>query len=100
MGAVNQNGFLGNVGLIDSLVGDCEQAVRCLHSGQHISFCKVMLDMVVKLGNLRNGVINDMKSMQEQIASLKKLLQDNGVALVDVSESELAQAMSEEDKTE
>lgn len=89
-------GLLDNVGLIESLMGDCEKAVECIHCGRHLSFCKIMYDMVVKLTNLRNGVINDTKSLKEETESYKEMLRARGVEFVDISEGEL----SEEGRTD
>lgn len=67
-------GFLDNEGMVDSLIVDCNNAVKELTSGQYIAFCDLMVQMVRKLANLKKGIISDLKSRDEQIEELQKLL--------------------------
>ena len=67
-------GFLDNEGMVDSLIVDCNNAVKELISGQYIAFCDLMVQMVRKLANLKKGIISDLKSRDEQIEELQKLL--------------------------
>ena len=45
-----------NQQLIDSLIVDCNNAVGAMTQGQYILFCRIMYEMVQKLGNLKKGV--------------------------------------------
>lgn len=67
-------GFLDNEGLVDSLIVDCNNAVKELTNGQYIAFCDQMVQMVRKLANLKKGIVNDMKSKDEQIKDLNELI--------------------------
>ena len=67
-------GFLDNEGMVDSLIVDCNNAVKELMSGQYIAFCDLMVQMVRKMANLKKGIISDLKSRDEQIEELQKLL--------------------------
>ena len=60
-------GFLDNEGLIDSLILDCNRAVKELAGGQYIAWCDIMVKMVQKLANLKNGVHNDMECLRNQL---------------------------------
>lgn len=67
-------GFFDNEGLVDSLIVDCNNAVKELSNGQYIAFCDQMVQMVRKLANLKKGIVNDMKSKDEQIKDLNELI--------------------------
>lgn len=63
----NGSGLYDNEGLIDTLIVDCEELVKCVISGQGISFCAKAVEMVQKLSNLKRGVKNDMDDLRRQI---------------------------------
>ena len=63
-------GFFDNLGLIDTLIVDCNELLKDLMNGQNVRFCKRVVDMVQKLSNLKNGIQNDFRSMTEQIKEL------------------------------
>lgn len=67
-------GLLDNEGLIDSLIVDCNTAVKQLVDGNYIAWCNINVQMVQKLANLKVGVRNDMKSLQDQLEELKRML--------------------------
>lgn len=71
-------GLLDNIGMIDSLIVDCNENVKKLLAGQYIAFCKGMYDMVNKLGLLKAGVKNDTEVLQRQVDDLKRLLEEEG----------------------
>ena len=71
-------GLMDNIGMIDSLIVDCNENVKKLLAGQYIAFCKGMYDMVNKLGLLKAGVKNDTEDLQRQIRELRELLQQEG----------------------
>lgn len=60
-------GLFDTKGLIDTLIVDCEELVKCVISGQGISFCAKAVEMVQKLSNLKRGVKNDMDDLRRQI---------------------------------
>ena len=71
---VNDGGGLyNNEGLCDSLILDCNNAVKVLFSGNYVSFCNVIVQMVQKLSNLKTGIKNDMAGKDETIEELKRM---------------------------
>ena len=72
------NGLYTNDELIDSLIVDCNEAVKSISSGQFIQWCKLMYEMVVKLANLKNGVKNDIGSREETIEKLIQTIREMG----------------------
>lgn len=65
-------GLYDNEGLCDSLIVDCNTAVKCLANGNYVQFCGIIVQMVKKLANLKEGIKNDMDSMKKQVAELEK----------------------------
>lgn len=63
-------GFFDNLGLIDTLINDCNELPKDLMNGQNVRFCKRVVDMVQKLANLKQGIQNDFRSLTEQIKEL------------------------------
>lgn len=51
--------------LIDSIIVDCNEAVGALTHGQYILFCRLMYQMVQKLGNLKKGIADDMRNREK-----------------------------------
>lgn len=78
------NGLYSNEELIDSLIVDCNEAVKSVSSGQMIQWCKIMYEMVVKLANLKNGIKSDMQNREETIKTLKQQLRDAGMQVEDI----------------
>ena len=72
----DSKGLYDNEGLIDTLIVDCNESIKLAMSGQYIAWCNLHVQMVKKLANLKNGVIQDKKSLQEQIDNLKAYIQD------------------------
>ena len=67
-------GLLDNVGLIDTLIVDCNALLQLLIGGRYVAFCAKVVEMVQKLSNLKNGVHNDTESLRKEVEALK---QDN-----------------------
>lgn len=72
-------GLLDNIGLINSLIEDCDNLAACLFSGQRILFCGQLVQMVQKLGNLREGVKADLADKDRQIKELQERGETDGV---------------------
>ena len=60
-------GLLDNLGLIDTLIIDCDTVMKLLLAGNGIGFCAKLVEMVQKLSNLRKGVKSEKDSLQEQL---------------------------------
>lgn len=82
--------MLDNQQLIDSMILDCNNAVGAIAQGQYILFCRLMYEMVQKLGNLKKGVSVELKNREEIIAGLKEQLRNAGMQVEDVPVEELA----------
>ena len=65
-------GLYDNEGLCDSLIIDCNNAVKNLARGNYVQFCGVVVQMVQKLANLKEGIRNDMNSMKKKVEELKR----------------------------
>ena len=76
--------MLDNQQLIDSMILDCNNAVGAIAQGQYILFCRLMYEMVQKLGNLKKGVAVELKNREEIIAGLKEQLRNAGMQIEDV----------------
>ena len=70
---INKNGLFDNEGLCDSLIVDCNNAVKSLTSGNYVQFCGIIVQMVQKLANLKTGIRNDMDSMKNKVEELKRM---------------------------
>ena len=83
--------MIDNQQLIDSMILDCNNAVGAIAQGQYILFCRLMYEMVQKLGNLKKGVAVEMKNREEIIAELKSQLRNAGMQVEDVPVEELVE---------
>lgn len=81
--------MMDNSQLIDSLVVDCNNAVKAIVSGQYVVFCALMAGMTQKLTNLKKGVENDLKNRNETIETLKNDLRNAGMVVKEISPDEL-----------
>lgn len=74
--------------MIDTLIVDCNDAVKAVISGQTIQWCKLMYEMVVKLMNLKKGIRSDLENREETITVLMQQLRAAGVDIqtVDIGE--------------
>ena len=71
---VNDGGGLwDNAGLCDVLVNDCNNAVKQIASGQYISFCSIVVQMVQKLTNLKKAIKDEIASKNKIIEELKQI---------------------------
>lgn len=78
---VNDGGGLyDNIGLIDSLIIDCNAVTNALMTGRCVQFCALIVGMVQKLSRLQEGVKNDMESrdniIKDQRVMIKNLLSE------------------------
>ena len=71
-------GFLDNIGLINSLIVDCNNSTKALVSGNYVLYSSINVQMVQKLNNLKQGIKNDTEGLQKQIKDLKALIEEEG----------------------
>ena len=69
-------GLFDSLGLIDSLIVDCEKGMKALVAGSPLEYAAVTVGMVQKLGRLKEGVRNDAEGQARQIRELRELLQE------------------------
>ena len=70
------HGLLDNLGLIDTLIEDCNGLPHDLVSGQYVKFCNRIVQMVQKLANLKQGVQYDTDGLVKQVEDLKRLINE------------------------
>ena len=87
--------MLTNEQLIDSLIVDCNNAVKELTNGQHLAWCATMANMVQKLASLRKTISNDLRNREEIIKQLKNELRDCGRTVCDVAPDDLEKHIAE-----
>lgn len=73
------NGLFDSVGLIDSLLVDCNELPGALFNGRYVQFCSRLVQMVQKLSRLRDGVKSDIDSLQKQVEMLNEQNKEKGV---------------------
>lgn len=64
------NGLLDNDGLMQTIIVDCNDAVKGALSGNYISFCDKMVQVVQKVSLLRKNWEQEMNAKEKQIADL------------------------------
>ena len=70
---VNDGGGLyDSVGLIDTLIVDCNDLPKALFDGQNVRFCGLVVQMVQKLAQLKEGVKTDLESRNRLIRELQE----------------------------
>lgn len=76
---INKDGLYNNLGLIDTLIVDCDTLLDILIKGKghRLAFSTKLMEMVQKLSNLRDGVKNDTESLKKQIEELLKERDEN-----------------------
>ena len=76
---VNDGGGLyDNIGLIDTLIVDCNDLPRLLMTGHYVGFCTKIVEIVQKLSLLREGVQHDISDRDEQIKELQAQIERGG----------------------
>lgn len=71
-------GLFDSLGLIDSLIVDCEKGMKALVAGSPLEYAAVTVGMVQKLCELKKGVRNDTEDLKKQIRELRAMLEKGG----------------------
>ena len=66
-------GLYDSVGLIESLILDCNTLPKQLLGGMYVGFCSTLVEMVQKLVQLKKGVEADIKALENQCAELRRV---------------------------
>lgn len=77
--------------LIDTIIVDCNDAVKSLASGQYLQWCNLMATVANKLYNLKKGVADDLAQKNNTIEDLKEQLRLCGCDLQDVTPEEFVE---------
>lgn len=56
--------------LIDTIIEDCNNAVRAVVSGEYVQFCALIVGMVQKLTTLQNGIAEEARQKDQIIREL------------------------------
>lgn len=73
-------GFFDASGLIDTLIVDVNALVGDVVGGRYVQFCAKAVEVVSKLSELKGGIAKDRKALEDQIAELRRLLDDINAA--------------------
>lgn len=87
--------MLTNEEMIDSMIIDCNNAVKELTHGQYLAWCATMANMVNKLASLKKSISNDLRNREEVIEQLKNELRDCGRTVCDVAPNNLEKHIAE-----
>ena len=69
-------GLFDSVGFIETIILDCNNAVKQLVGGNYIAFCNGMAEIVKKLAVLKEGVDNEKQAMTKQVDEMGKQLEN------------------------
>ena len=62
--------------LIDSVIMDCNNAVKTLVDGNYIAWCGMMHGVACKLVDIQTQVQKEIKKRDDQIATLERFVKD------------------------
>lgn len=69
-------GLYDNVGLIQTLIIDCNDLPGLLFSNRYVAFCKKIVEMVQKLSAVKTGIEEEAKIRDKEIADLKQFCEN------------------------
>ena len=62
--------------LIDSMILDCNNAVKMILGGNYIAWCGIMQTLACKLVDVKTQAQNEIKSRDDKIATLERFVKD------------------------
>lgn len=65
---------MSNEQTIESLIADCNNAVKMIAGGNYIAWCGLMVQIVQRLSDLKKSINNDVNSRNNMIEELKREL--------------------------
>ena len=89
-------GLYTSDGLIDSLIVDCNRLTQHLASGQYVQYCNTVVQMVQKLGALREGIRKEHEDRDKAIQELQALCDDMQERITGLPVGDDVPAISEE----
>ena len=70
---VNDGGGLYNTdGMFDSIIVDCDGLLKKLFDGQRVAFCGGVVELIQKLGALKEGVVKELSDKDKRIEELEE----------------------------
>ena len=66
-------GIYDNDGILETVILDCNNAVKSLAAGNYISFCNVMVQIVQKVSNVRKAIKAEDEYKERRIEELKAI---------------------------
>jgi len=96
-------GLYDNEGLIDTMVADLNDLMKCMAAGQYIRYADITVKFVQKLNNLKKGFRAELKDREDQIEDLKRLnneLAEKAFGLPVIEEDNPAEETEENDNGE
>lgn len=72
----DNKGLYDNLGLIDTLIEDCNEITKDLIDNQFVRFNQRIVFMAQKLSNLKSAIKNDQESLEKQIRDLREMIDD------------------------
>ena len=89
-------GLYTSDGLIDGLIVDCNRLTQCMASGQYVQYCNTVVQMVQKLGALREGIRKEHEDRDKAIQELQALCDDLQEQITGLPAGDDVPAISEE----
>lgn len=89
-------GLYTSDGLIDGLIVDCNRLTQHLASGQYVQYCNTIVQMVQKLGALREGIRKEHEDRDKAIQELQALCDGLQEQLTGLPAGDDVPAISEE----
>lgn len=67
------HGLYDNDGILETIINDCNNAIRNIFSGNYVGFCQLMVSIVQKTANVRKGTKTETESLTQRIEELKAM---------------------------
>ena len=67
------NGIYDNDGLLETVLTDFNNLVKNMANGNYLLFCALIVQMVKKITNVRDGIKKELASKDKQIEELKQI---------------------------
>lgn len=90
-------GLYTSEGLIDSLIVDCNRLTQHLAAGQYVQYCNTVVQMVQKLGSLKEGIRKEHEDRDKAIQELQALCDGLQERITGLPVGDDVPAISEED---
>lgn len=79
----NKPGIMDTDEMINSVIIDCNNAVKYIVNGDYIAWCNINTQIVRKLSLIKEGIKKDINAKNEKIEILKQHIKELGGDVVD-----------------